>query len=103
MANPEALIKSKEVAKHVYTVSVRQLVEFVLRTGDLGSGRKLSRQVRAWEGSRGHRKLQNTRPETYEAEVAISHDVDVEDFILRIGGPGIQINVLAVVHSSILR
>ncbi|MCL4300541.1 MAG: ATP-dependent DNA helicase [Anaerolineae bacterium] len=65
--------------------SVRNLIEFVLREGDLfGSGFQGS--DRALLGSRGHRRLQKSRPEGYQAEVVISHLVETADLRLEIFG-----------------
>ena len=65
--------------------SVRALVEFVLREGDL-SGSGFQRPDRALLGSRGHRRLQKSRPEGYQAEVVISHRVETSDLTLEIFG-----------------
>lgn len=65
-------------------VSVRELVEFVFRSGDLvilfpGS-------ARAVEGTRAHQKIQQTRPDGYQPEVPVSHTVDSGGFVLEITG-----------------
>ena len=52
-------------------VSVRDLVEFVLRRGDLRSGPSFTSPSRALEGTRGHQKLQSSRGDHYRAEVAL--------------------------------
>lgn len=65
--------------------SVRSLVEFVLREGDL-SGGGFQEPDRALLGSRGHRRLQKSRPAGYQAEVTISHRVETTDLILEIFG-----------------
>ena len=52
-------------------VSVRDLVEFVLRRGDLRSGPSFTSPSRALEGTRGHQKLQSSRDDHYRAEVAL--------------------------------
>ena len=59
-----------------YQVSVRRLVEFILRTGNLAVGGQMPRKLRAQEGSRAHRKLQKTRPFGYEPEVPLAHVAD---------------------------
>lgn len=69
-----------------YQVSVRRLVEFILRTGNLSVGGSLPRKLRAQEGSRAHRKLQKSRPFGYEAEVALSHIVPSDPVQLEIIG-----------------
>ncbi len=65
--------------------SVRGLVEFVLREGDLPRG-GFQEADRALQGSRGHRRLQKSRPEGYQAEVVISHRVETADLHLEIFG-----------------
>src|SRR5512147_1557854 len=45
----------------VYKVQVRELVDFVLRRGDLGSERDFMGPHRALAGIRGHQKLQRSR------------------------------------------
>lgn len=65
--------------------SVRSLVEFVLREGDLPRG-GFQEPDRALLGSRGHRRLQKSRPEGYQAEVVISHLVEAADLHLEIFG-----------------
>ena len=67
------------------TISVRPLVEFVLRTGSLGGGGFVMRD-RAAEGTRGHRKLQKLRPPEYQSEVPVSHRIEIDDISLDITG-----------------
>ncbi len=66
--------------------SVRDLVAFYLRSGDLGSS-FVSAQ-RAVEGTRGHQYVQDQRPPEYRSEVHVRHRVeDVEsDLSLEIVG-----------------
>lgn len=65
--------------------SVRTLVEFVLREGNLFGG-GFQEPDRALLGSRGHRRLQKSRPTGYQAEVAIRHLVETADLSLEIFG-----------------
>ena len=65
-------------------IAVRELVEHVLRSGDLifeflGSSRPL-------EAIRAHQKIQNSRPDTYRAEVAVTRQVETDRFRLMISG-----------------
>jgi DNA excision repair protein ERCC-2 len=65
-------------------IGVRELVEHVLRCGDLtfeflGSSRPV-------EAIRAHQRIQNSRPDTYQPEVSISHQVETDRFRLIIGG-----------------
>jgi DNA excision repair protein ERCC-2 len=74
------------VAKPVYTVQVRELVSFVLRRGDLGGERDFTGRDRALAGTRGHQRLQRSRPSGYQKEISLHHDIETEEFILRIRG-----------------
>ena len=65
-------------------IAVRDLIEHVFRSGDLvfeflGSSRPV-------DGIRAHQKIQNSRPDTYQPEVSISHQVETDRFRLIIGG-----------------
>ena len=66
-------------------VSVGELVGFVLRSGDLGGGGFAS-VARLHEGTRAHQKVQKSRPEGYQAEVAVSHLVEADELCLEIRG-----------------
>jgi DNA excision repair protein ERCC-2 len=68
------------------TVSVRELVEFVWRTGDLGGQRHFVGTDRARQGIRGHQKIQRSRPPGYETEIAVEQVLEDELFRLRIRG-----------------
>ena len=65
-------------------ISIRNLVEFVLRRGSIDSRIKAS--VRALEGIKGHKKIQSSYSEKDRAEVTLKEDIDFEDFILRVEG-----------------
>lgn len=58
-------------------IGIRQLVEFVLRAGDLSSSS--NSQNTALEGARIHRKLQKTGGENYEKEVYVKRTVTMAD------------------------
>lgn len=73
-------------AKPVFTISVRDLVEYAWRTGDLGGDRDFVSPSRALEGTRGHQRLQKSRPPGYEKEVPLQCEVETPDFILRLQG-----------------
>jgi DNA excision repair protein ERCC-2 len=73
-------------SKPVYSVRVRDLVEFVLRRGDLGGERGFVGSDRALAGTRGHQKLQRSRPPGYKKEVSLTHAIETSQFILRIQG-----------------
>ena len=73
-------------SKPVLSVQVRELVEFALRQGDLGGARDFVGPNRALAGTRGHQRLQRSRPAGYEKEVRICHEIEAAEFILRVQG-----------------
>lgn len=57
-----------------YTVSVRKLVEFLLRSGDIAPAASAAAQLEAMQaGSDVHRRLQAMAGSSYKAEVALAH------------------------------
>lgn len=68
-------------------VSVRNLVEFVLRSGDLDNRRTSGDQKDAMQaGSRLHRKIQKRMGADYHAEVSMRHEVREEEFLIEVDG-----------------
>jgi DNA excision repair protein ERCC-2 len=65
---------------------VRDLVEFVWRAGDLGEDGEFAGSFRALAGTRGHQRVQRSRPEGYETEVSLSHQIETPHFVLHIRG-----------------
>jgi len=70
--------------KQLLQVAVRTLVEHVLRSGDLEH--VFLGANRAVEGIRAHQQIQRSRPDTYTPEVAVSHQVETDRFVLVVGG-----------------
>lgn len=71
----------------VIKISVRNLVEFVFREGDIDNRRGEVSEKDAMEaGSRIHRKIQKDMGTFYTSEVPLSIDVPAERFTLRIEG-----------------
>ena len=69
------------------TISVRNLVEFVLRSGDLDNRRTSQADRDAMQaGSRIHRKIQKQMGAGYQAEVKLSCQIEEEGFIFRVEG-----------------
>ena len=58
----------------VLRIAVRELVSFVLRSGDLGTA--FMSASRAVEGTRGHQFVQDQRPDQYRSEVPVRFQVD---------------------------
>ena len=71
-------------SKPTYTIAVRSLVEYVLRSGDLRHD--FLGSVRAVEGIRAHQQIQAQRPADYMAEVPVTQIVDHADFELSVAG-----------------
>lgn len=68
-------------------ISVRNLVEFVLRSGDLDNRRTSAADKDAMQaGSRIHRKIQKRMGADYQAEVTMRHVVEEDEFCLVIEG-----------------
>ena len=75
---PAELSKQTMIADKI-KVSVRTLVEFIMRSGDLesGSGRMDADAMQA--GSRLHRKIQKSMGSNYTAEVPLSIEIPLSD------------------------
>ncbi len=68
-------------------ISVRNLVEFILRSGDIDNRRGRTAQKEAMqEGSRIHRKIQRRMGASYHAEVPLKLELEYEDYTLVIEG-----------------
>ena len=72
--------------KPIIRISVRNLVEFILRSGDLESGSSTADKEAMLKGSRLHRKIQKQMGSHYQAEVSLKRDTEYEDLILRVEG-----------------
>ena len=77
---------SAPVTKPLHTISVRELVEFVLRRGDLGGEREFVGSDRALAGIRGHQQIQRSRPTGYLTELPVEHREETPEFTLLIRG-----------------
>ena len=73
--------------RELIKISVRELVEFILRTGDIDNrigGKKDAESMLA--GARIHRKIQKSMGSDYHAEVTLKHLIPLEKFDLQIEG-----------------
>jgi DNA excision repair protein ERCC-2 len=86
-------------SKPVHTISVRDLVEFVLRQGDLGGERGFVGSDRALAGIRGHQKIQRSRPTGYLPELPVEYKVETDEFTLQIRG---RIDGLLITSGQVL-
>ncbi len=77
----------KTLEKASIKISVRSLVEFVMRSGDLDNRRMKAAEKDAMQaGSRIHRKIQRRMGANYQAEVSMKHVADEGDFQIVIEG-----------------
>src|ERR1035438_4211148 len=90
---------SAPVSKPRHTISVRDLVEFVLRQGDLGGEREFVGSDRALAGIRGHQKIQRSRPTGYLTELPVEYRVETDEFTLHIRG---RIDGLLITSDQVL-
>ena len=68
-------------------ISVRNLVEFVMRGGDIDNRRTSSAEKDAMQaGSRMHRKIQKRQGADYHAEVSMKHRVEQQDYQILVEG-----------------
>ena len=68
-------------------ISVRNLVEFILRSGNLDNRRTSAADREAMQkGSRIHRKIQKQMKPSYKAEVPLKWEEEYPDFIIEIEG-----------------
>lgn len=71
----------------IIKISVRNLVEYVLRSGDIDNRRTQAFEKTAMqEGSRVHRKIQRRMGPDYRPEVSLKHTVDQDQFQILIEG-----------------
>ena len=76
---------SIEEPQQIHSVSVRNLVEFMLQEGDITPG-SFQKPGRAQAGTQGHKKVQRSRPESYQSEVEVAFRVAEEELPLEIRG-----------------
>ena len=70
--------------KNTVHISVRKLVEYRRRTGDLDL--TFFSAVSAIEGIRLHKKIQESRPDIYSREFPVSLELEYEDIVLIVSG-----------------
>ncbi|MBO6015716.1 MAG: PD-(D/E)XK nuclease family protein, partial [Lachnospiraceae bacterium] len=67
-------------------ISVRDFVEFLLRSGDITRRGERVKEDAMQEGARIHRLIQNRMGESYRAEVPIAHRIDCGEYTIKIEG-----------------
>ena len=79
--------RSEIMEKPKVRISVRNLVEFILRSGDLDNSRGSSGDKEAMlKGGRLHRKIQRSMKGNYQAEVSLKRESEYEDVIIQVEG-----------------
>lgn len=83
----KAVKKERNTDVFRHRISVRELVEFVMSSGDIDNRRTSGAKKEAMqEGSRLHRKIQKRMGSSYQAEVPMKHTVRMEQFDILIEG-----------------
>lgn len=67
-------------------ISVRGLVEFILRSGDIDNRKRSVAENAMLEGGRIHRMIQRAMGKEYRSEVSLSHRVEMNDYVIWIDG-----------------
>ncbi len=67
-------------------ISVRGLVEFILRHGDIDNRHQRSSENAMQEGSRIHRMIQRRMGADYQAEVSLRYTMPTDDYVLIVEG-----------------
>lgn len=76
-----------EEKKEIIRISVRNLVEFILRQGDLDNRRTGAADKEAMlKGGKIHRKIQKQMKGNYQPEVSLSFEKEYEKFNIRVEG-----------------
>lgn len=84
--NNQRIDEQKKTLQQV-RISVRNLVEFLLRSGDIDNRMSRGMQLNAMqEGTRIHKKLQRAMGSSYSAEVPLRIDLETPRYILTIEG-----------------
>lgn len=71
--------------KNTIKLSVRNLVEFIMRSGDIDNT-FTSKNKRAVEGTIAHGKVQNSYGKGYRSEVKLKHKIDYEEYSIELEG-----------------
>lgn len=72
--------------EHEIRISVRNLVEFILRQGDIDNRHRTGTADAMQEGGRIHRMLQRRMGAEYQAEVSLRYTYVTEEYVLAIEG-----------------
>ena len=72
--------------KPLVRISVRNLVEFILKSGDLDNRRGSADKEAMLKGSRLHRKIQGRMGSHYRAEVSLKYITEYKDVDIQVEG-----------------
>ena len=75
-----------DLEQPVIRISVRNLVEFILRSGDIDNRTGGSDKDAMQQGGRMHRKIQKSMGSDYHAEVVLKYEIPCKGFILSLEG-----------------
>ena len=81
--------QSSEPAKDVVKISVRAVVEWILRGGDIdtrGTLNAYEAQAAMQLGAKAHRKIQKSKFGDYKSEAWLSREFELDEFIISLGG-----------------
>ena len=82
-----AAVGSENMEKPRVRISVRNLVEFILRSGDLDNSSGTSGDKEAMlKGGRLHRKIQRSMKGDYQAEVSLKKESEYDDVVIQVEG-----------------
>ncbi|MTI66130.1 MAG: ATP-dependent DNA helicase [Firmicutes bacterium] len=70
--------------KKEINISIRNLIEFVLRSGDIDS--RFVGKSRAVEGTKAHQRVQNKSDDNYTPEVTLKKTIEYDEFLLNVQG-----------------
>ena len=84
---PEEQQNIEVIEKEKIRISVRNLVEFVFRSGDIDNrvGKGVQKEAMQ-QGSRMHRKIQKRMGAEYRSEVALKHEMIMGHYLLSVEG-----------------
>ena len=67
-------------------ISVRQLVEFILRSGDIDNRRYVNTADAMLQGARIHRRIQGSQGTDYTSEVPLVIEIDCGYYVIEVSG-----------------
>ena len=84
----------------IIRISVRNLVEFILRSGDIDNRTAGADKDAMLMGGKIHRKIQRQMGAEYHAEVPLKHEVQCNGFVLSVEGDQLEADPAEYVGSD---